>query len=134
MPHTKAQTFLLDRMVTGRLSSVDDGEISRPADLLVTTLRVAAHPFELKINEAQVVRAVRDVRTQPQNSVLRCGDAGNPDRSSVNPEYRPLEGMLGYFARLQLDESICEIVSPTTKGLIRLTLFCRPLQRRPNKS
>src|ERR1700730_7727368 len=68
-----------------------------------------------------------------QNSVLGCGDAGNPDRSSVNPEYRPLEGMLGYFARLQLDESICEIVSPTTKGLIRLTLFCRPLHRRPNK-
>src|ERR1700731_4030590 len=68
-------------VVDGR---VDDGEISRPADLLVTTLRGAAHPFEVKINEAQVVRAVRDVRTQPQNSVLGCGDARNPDRSSVN--------------------------------------------------
>src|SRR5713101_1939288 len=64
---------------------------------------------------------------------LVAGDAGNPDRSSVSPGYRPLERMLGYFARLQLDESVREIVSPTTKGLIRLTLFCRPLHRRPNK-
>jgi hypothetical protein len=32
--------------------------------------------------------------------------------------------MFGYFARLQLNESVREIVSPTTKGLIRLTLFC----------
>src|SRR6202040_2113357 len=97
------------------------------------TLRGAGHPFELKINEAQLVRAARDVRTQPQNPVLGCSDAGNPDRSSVSPGYRPLERMLGYFARLQPDESVREIVSPTTKGLIRLTLFCRPLHRRPNK-
>ncbi len=41
--------------------------------------------------------------------------------------------VLGYFARLQLDESVREIVSPTTKGLIRWTLFCRPLHRPPNK-
>jgi hypothetical protein len=116
-----------------RLGRIDDGEVSRPADLLVTTLRVAAHPFELKINEAQIVHAARDVRTQAQNPVLGCGDAGNPDRTSVSPGYRPLERMLGFFARLQLDESVREIVSPTTKGLIRLTLFCRPLHGRPNK-
>jgi hypothetical protein len=39
--------------------------------------------------------------------------------------------MLDHFARLKLDESVRKIVSPTTKGLIRLTLFCRPLHRRP---
>jgi len=48
-----------------RLGRVGDGEISRPADLFVTTLRVAAYSFELKINEAQIVRAVGDVRTAP---------------------------------------------------------------------
>jgi hypothetical protein len=37
--------------------------------------------------------------------------------------HRPLERMLRYFARLQLDESVREIVSPTTKRLIRLILF-----------
>src|SRR5260221_14297405 len=78
-----------------RLGRVDDGEISRPADLLVTTLRGAAHPFGLKINEGQLVRAARDVRTQPQNPGLGCSDAGNPDRRSVSSGYRPLERMLG---------------------------------------
>src|SRR5258708_21610676 len=39
--------------------------------------------------------------------------------------------MLDYFARLQLDESVREIVSPAAKGLIRLTLFCRPLHGVP---
>src|SRR6202035_6182325 len=85
------------------------------------------------MNEVQLVRAARDVRTQPHNPVLGCGDAGNPDRSCVSPGYRPLERMLGYFAWLKSDESVREIVSPTTKGLIRLTMFCRPLHRRPNK-
>ena len=51
-------------------------------------------------------------------------DAGNPDRTGVSPGYRPLEGMLANFAGLQLNESVREIVSPTTKGLTCLRLFC----------
>ena len=49
---------------SGREASLAGGGV-RPADLFVTALRVAAYSFELKINEAQIVRAVGDVRTAP---------------------------------------------------------------------
>src|SRR5258708_31852908 len=104
-----------------RLGRVGDSKLSRPPDLLVTALRVAAHPFKLKIDKAQIIATARYVRTQAQNPVLGCRDAGNLDGSRVSPGYRPLETMLDYFARLHVDESVREILIPSATALIRLT-------------
>src|ERR1700736_559019 len=93
-----------------RLGGVRDGKISRTADLLVTTLGVAAHPVELKIDKAQVVAPARHMRTQTEKPVYGCSDAGNLDRSGVSPGYSSLERMFGDLARFQLDESGREIV------------------------
>jgi hypothetical protein len=110
-----------------RLRGVNNGKISGSANLLVTTLRVLANPVELKVDEAQIVLAARYVRTQAQNPVLGCSDAGDPNGSRLSPEYCSLEGKLGYLPRFQLDKIDREIVCPGAEGLIRLTLFCRPL-------
>jgi hypothetical protein len=48
-----------------RLRRIYDGKIRRPVDLLVVALRIAANPFQLQINKAQVVFAARNVRPQP---------------------------------------------------------------------
>jgi len=48
-----------------RLHRIYDGKVRRPVDLLVVTLRIATNPFQLKIDKAQVVFALRNVRPQP---------------------------------------------------------------------
>jgi hypothetical protein len=101
-----------------RFGRIRNRKISGPTGLLVTALRVAAYPFELQIDETQIVRAPRYMGTQPQNPVFGSLDAGNLDGSRVNSRYRPFEGMLGYFPRLQPDECCRQIVGPTAKGLI----------------
>ena len=47
-----------------RLRRFHDRKISRPADLFVIALRIAGESLELKIDEAHVIDASRDVRTQ----------------------------------------------------------------------
>jgi hypothetical protein len=47
------------------LRRIYDGKISRPVNLLVVTLRIATNPFQLQIDKAQVVFALRNVRPQP---------------------------------------------------------------------
>jgi hypothetical protein len=48
-----------------RLRRIYDGKVRRPVDLLVVTLRIATNPFQLQIDKAQVVLALRNVRPQP---------------------------------------------------------------------
>jgi len=48
-----------------RVIRIYDGKVRRPVDLLVVTLRIATNPFQLEIDKAQVVFALRDVRPQP---------------------------------------------------------------------
>src|SRR5271154_5326442 len=117
-----------------RFGRIRNRKISGSTGLLVTALRVAAYPFELQVDEAQIVHALRYMGTQPQHPVFGSLDAGNLNRSSVNSRYRSFEGMLGYFPRLQPNERCCQIVSPTAKGLIYLTRLCRPLHRRALKN
>jgi len=42
-----------------RFGRIRDGKISGPAGLLVTALHVAAYPFELQVDEAKIVLALR---------------------------------------------------------------------------
>jgi hypothetical protein len=45
-----------------RLGCIRDREISRPANLLMTALRVAANPLKLKVDKGQVIPAPRYMR------------------------------------------------------------------------
>jgi hypothetical protein len=47
-----------------RLCRVYHGKIRRPSDLLVVTLRIATNAFQLQIDKAQVVFALRNMRLQ----------------------------------------------------------------------
>ncbi len=101
-----------------RLGRIGDREVAGRTDLLVSPLRRAAQALELEIDEAEIVRAARDMGPQPENTVTRSFHQRNLDRRSVGTRDRAFEGTVGDFTRLEPDKGRSEIVSPATEGLI----------------
>ena len=101
-----------------RLGRIGDREVAGRTDLLVSPLRRAAQTLELEIDEAEIVRASRNMGPQPENAVP-CGfHQRNLDRRSVGTRDRTFEGTVVDFTRLEPDKGRSEIVGPTAEGPI----------------
>ncbi len=101
-----------------RLGGVDDRQIAARADLLVAALSGAAESIELQIHEAEIVRRVRDMSTQPEHAMAGRLDQRYLNRRGIGARDRAFEGMVHHLARLEADKSCGEIVGPAAEGPI----------------
>jgi hypothetical protein len=99
----------------------------------VTSLRGTPQPFKLEVDEAEIVRAQGNMRSEAKHGVPGGCDQRYLDRSGVNPRDCAFKGLVGNPARLESYEGSSKVVSPISKGLIRTSRLGRPFHEHPNK-
>jgi hypothetical protein len=99
----------------------------------MTALRGTPQPFELEIDKAKIVRAQSDVRSEAKHSVPGGGDQRYLDRSGINPRNCAFKGLVSDPAWFEPYEGSRKVVSPTPKGLIRMSRLRRPFHEYPKQ-
>ena len=97
----------------------------------MTALRCTPQPFELEIDEAKIVRAQSDVRSEAKHGVPGGGDQRYLNRSGINPRNRAFKGLVSDPAWFEPYKGSRKVVSPTPKGLIRMSRLRRPFHEYP---
>jgi hypothetical protein len=114
-----------------RLSRVRQRNITGRTELLVVALAGTPQPFELEIDEAKIIRARSNVRSEAKHGVPRGCDQRYLKRSGINLRDCAFEELVSSPARFESYERSREIVSPASKGLIRTSRFGRPFHEHP---
>jgi hypothetical protein len=99
----------------------------------MTALRGTPHPFELEIDKAKIVRAQSDVRSEAKHGVPGGGDQRYLDRSGINPRNCAFKGLASDPAWFEPYEGSRKVISPTPKGLIRMSRLRRPFHEYPKQ-
>src|SRR5579864_835001 len=102
-----------------RLRRIRHCKVARCTGLLVVALRSAPKSLELEIDEAQIVGAAGNVRSETKHRVTRCRHQRYLDRSGVSPGNCAFKRLVGNPARLKTHKGRGKVVCPASKGLIR---------------